>query len=280
MVPKKLAEEFAQNLLLWYEEFGRELPWRQTADPYKILVSEFMLQQTQVFRVLPKYEQFLAVFPTLSDLAEAPLSQVLELWSGLGYNRRAKFLQMAAKDIVKDHHGAIPHTENALLQIHGIGPYTANAILAFAFNKPVIVIDANVKNVFNRVFGLTEKEIPEAISRCLPKHHARDFYNALMDIGSTYYKSTSDYSNYPFKDFCKWYLGEEIPKIKKYKQATFIGSNRWYRGQILKGLTQNKTLLIDFFDVRDDSEKYFAALDQLESEGMVVRESGKVYLAK
>ena len=148
--------------------------------------------------------------------------------------------------------------------------------------RPEVVIDANVKNVFNKVFGLTLDEIPKAVALCVPKKHSRDFYNALMDIGSTYYKSNSDYNNYPFAPFCKFLNGETIPQIKKYKQSKFAGSNRWYRGQILKFLATNPHLpLSDFEEMeKPESEKYYAALQQLEKESMIVKEKTKIYLAK
>lgn len=271
------THNFTKRLLQWYSNHKRILPWRQTTDPYKIMVSEFMLQQTQVSRVIPKYLSFLESFPTIQHLAKANQSQVIQHWQGLGYNRRAKFLHSAAIEIVKTHNGIIPQSEKKLLELHGFGPYTANAVLAFAFNKPVIVIDANVKNVLNKVFGVSEKEIPELVKQLVPKENARDFYNALMDIGSAYYKSNSDYTHYPFKEFCKTFNGKEVVPLKKIKQKKFHGSNRWYRGQILKMICE-KPITIQSIDELHESAKYKSALTQLISENIVVKEKGKIYL--
>ena len=282
MDEKEIYSQFTKNLLQWYSQFGRVLPWRQTTNPYEIMVSEFMLQQTQVTRVIPKYKAFLKSFPTIEDLACTSLGEVLTHWSGLGYNRRAKFLHNAAKAIVERHKGVVPSNKDELLALPGFGDYTTGAVLAFAYNKPEVVIDANVKNVFNRVFGLTLAEIPTALAECVPEKRSRDSYNALMDIGSVYYKSTSDYTDYPFASVCKWLNGEEIPVIKKYKQSKFLGSNRWYRGQILKLLSTQPSLPIAHFEEMetDESEKYHAALGQLVSEKMIVREKAAIYLAK
>ncbi len=271
---------FTKKTLSWYKNYGRVLPWRQTTDSYKILVSEFMLQQTQVLRVIPKYEAFLEQFPTVTDLANASLSDVLSLWVGLGYNRRAKYLYNAAKDIVQKYNRNIPDSVDELQKIQGIGPYVAGAICAFAYNKPVIVIDANITRVYNRVFGLDKKEIPDKILQTLPQKKARDFYNALMDIGSQYYKSTSDYTTYPYKDFCCWFNGKQIPALKTYKQSQFTDSNRYYRGQILKQLVEHK--ILDFNQIQNDadSEKYLSAVSQLVDEGLIIHDSQKIYLKK
>jgi len=272
--------DFTKATLNWYDSFGRDLPWRRTKDPYPIMVSEFMLQQTQVSRVIPKFEAFMTTFPTIFDLAKAPLSQVIALWSGLGYNRRAKFVWQAAQDIVRDFDGVVPETETELLLLHGFGPYTANAVLAFAYNKPVVVIDANVKNVCNKVFGVTEKEIPQLVSQLVPKKRSRDFYNALMDIGSTYYKKNSDMGDYPYKDLCKWYAGENIPLLKKVKPKSFKDSNRFYRGQIMKKLVEKNVLSLSELEDEQNADMYKEALSQLVSEKLVITEKGSIYLPK
>lgn len=270
---------FTTNLLSWYSVHKRDLPWRKTTDPYKIMISEFMSQQTQISRVVPKYHAFLDTFPGITDLANGKLSDVIALWSGLGYNRRAKFLFESAKYVVFDLDGDFPKTPESLVELPGFGPYTAGAVCAFAFNYPSLVVDANVKNVFNRIFGLTEKEIPSAVKKCLPKDNARDFYNALMDLGSKYFSRGATFdSEYPFKKFCKTYNGKSVPSLKKVKQKTFVGSNRFYRGQIMKMLVDTKELLIADLQSFDESEKYLIAKNQLLSEGLILEDSKRIYL--
>ena len=277
---------FAADTLTWYSLNGRKLPWRETTNSYYILLSEFMLQQTQVSRVITKYEEFVCRFPKIIDLANAPLANVIQLWVGLGYNRRAKFLQESAKAIVQKHNSQVPQTENELLALPGIGPYVANAILAFAFHKPVVVIDANIKNVMNKVFGLTIQEIPSALEFCMTHtiggEKTADFYNALMDIANEYYTKNANYATYPYKSYCKWLNGDSIPELKKYKQSKFLHSNRWYRGQILKELSLRDSIQMTRFSEleKDESEKYYAALLQLKSEQLVIEENGKIYLPK
>ena len=145
----KKEREFVARVWEYYKAHGRhDLPWRKTTDPYKILVSELMLQQTQVDRVLLKYKAFLKLFPTARRLAAAPLGDVLRAWQGLGYNRRAKFLHQAAQYVTNELKGRWPKDEAGLLALPGVGPYTARAVLAFAYNEPVVLIETNVRQVF------------------------------------------------------------------------------------------------------------------------------------
>lgn len=220
----KLA--FQQKILTWYEKNKRDLPWRKTTNPYHIMVSEIMLQQTQVDRVIPKYEAFLKAFPTIQNLAEAPTSQVLELWSGLGYNSRAVRLQEAAKVICKRYSGQVPKSRDALMDLPGIGPYTSNAILSFAHNLPFPCIDTNIRRII-----LHELKLPESTSQeklyvlaesLIPENRSRDWHNALMDYGSSI-------------------LTARKTGIKSLTtQSKFLYSRRWYRGQILKILVKEK----------------------------------------
>lgn len=266
---------FTKATLQWYKKYGRKLPWRQTTDAYKIMVSEFMLQQTQVSRVIPKYTAFLQKFPTIESLAHTSLDQVLTLWSGLGYNRRAKYLWLAAQKIVQNHKGIVPCDENVLLTFDGFGPYTANAIVAFAYNKPTIVIDANIKNIFHKVFGIVEKDISKELAKHVPPKHARDFYNALMDIGSLYYKKNSDYQTYPYKEFCAHYSGKNLPLVKKHRQKKFALSNRFFRGQILKKLISEKKI-----DVSELDADFRFAANQLLAEKLICQDKNTLYLPK
>ena len=144
--------EMRVALLDWFAVFGRDLPWRRTRDPYRIMVSEIMLQQTQVDRVIPKYHAFLEAFPTLEALAAAPTAEVIRAWSGLGYNRRAVNMQRAARAVLDEHGGQFPRDFAALLRLPGIGPYTAGAIACFAFEQDVAFIDTNIRRVVQRLF--------------------------------------------------------------------------------------------------------------------------------
>ena len=179
-------------LLAWYARVGRDLPWRRTRDPYAILVSEIMLQQTQVDRVIPKFFQFLGAFPTLASLAMAPLADVIRVWAGLGYNRRAVRLHAIAKAAVERLGGRLPDTADALRELEGLGAYTANAVACFAGEAQVGVVDTNVRRVLGRVFadeigldppaGPALQRFAEAI---LPQNRAYAWNQALMDLGAT-----------------------------------------------------------------------------------------------
>jgi A/G-specific adenine glycosylase len=181
-----------QALLSWYARVGRDLPWRRTRDPYVILVSEIMLQQTQVDRVIPKLRQFLDTFPTLAALAAAPVSEVIRVWAGLGYNRRAVRLHAIAKEAVERLGGALPTTPEELRELDGLGTYTANAVACFSAEAQVAVVDTNVRRVLGRVFadeiGL-EPQAGPALQRfadaILPPGRAYPWNQALMDLGAT-----------------------------------------------------------------------------------------------
>ena len=180
-----------QQLLQWYGHQGRALPWRQTRDPYAIWVSEVMLQQTQVTTVLPFYQRWLQVLPTLTDLAAAPRAQVLKLWEGLGYYRRAIHLHQAAQHLVQEQGGQIPDSLEALQQLPGIGRTTAGGILSAAFNQSTPILDGNVKRVLARLIALPQPpaqalpQLWELSEQLLDPDHPRDFNQALMDLGAT-----------------------------------------------------------------------------------------------
>jgi A/G-specific adenine glycosylase len=182
-------EKFAalrRRLLRWYDAHRRDLPWRRTADPYAIWISETMLQQTQVATVIPYYERFLAAFPTAGALARAPLAKILALWSGLGYYRRAENLKRAAQIIARRHHGAIPQDYDALRALPGIGDYTAGALMSIAFGKPYAAVDGNVRRVLQRLFSpRDEKELRALALALVPKTRAGDFNQSLIELGAT-----------------------------------------------------------------------------------------------
>lgn len=264
-------KDFQQFVLWWYSLHGRHnLPWRQNYDPYQVLVSELMLQQTQVERVIPKYEAFIKQFLTVELLANAPLSEVLIAWQGLGYNRRAKFLHQTSK-AVSEKGGVFPYTLDGLLKLPGIGPYTASAVAAFSYNQPVVVIETNIRTVFIHHFFPNQESVPDSellplINESIDIDNPRRWYSALMDYGST----------------LKRLLPNPTRKSKSYKkQSTFKGSVRQTRGEILRILStadqmQKNDLLKQLESRQENHQK---ALDQLISEGLVFQDSGKISLA-
>ncbi len=222
------AQRVSENIWKYWNEHGRhDLPWRKTTDPYKILVSEVMLQQTQVERVVPYHKNFLKQFPNVKTLAEAPLSEVLKLWQGLGYNRRAKMLHEAAKAVVREHGGKFPKSADELVRLPGIGPYTAGAVAAFAYNHDEIFIETNIRTVItHHVFPdkgqVSDAQVREVLEKMHPKGHAREWYSALMDYGAHLKRS-----------------GVRInARAKGYtKQSMFTGSAREARGAIVRCLS-------------------------------------------
>jgi A/G-specific adenine glycosylase len=190
--PPPDRRRFRQRLLTWYGRHGRDLPWRKTDDPYHILVSEIMLQQTQVDRVLPKYAEWLDKYPSMAVLAEAPEHDVTQTWYPLGYNIRPKRLQSIARESVAKYGGQLPSDEATLLSFKGIGAYTAGAIRSFAFRERAAILDTNVARVLFRVFVATGDPKSHAMKRHLwkisetvmPQRQVFDFNQALMDFGA------------------------------------------------------------------------------------------------
>ncbi|MFZ5863395.1 MAG: A/G-specific adenine glycosylase [Nitrospirota bacterium] len=187
------ARAFQRRLLAWYRRHGRDLPWRNTSDPYEILVSEIMLQQTQVERVIPKYHEFLGKYPTLEELAAAPVDDVTETWYPLGYNIRPVRLHGIAREAVARYGGAIPSSEDELLSMKGIGRYTAGAVRSFAFGQDAPILDTNVARVLSRVFlpkadpkrGADKTKLWHLSEALIPAGKGYDFNQALMDFGAT-----------------------------------------------------------------------------------------------
>jgi A/G-specific adenine glycosylase len=193
VVAAKLRRAFQQRLLSWYDRNKRDLPWRNTADPYNILVSEIMLQQTQVDRVIPKYLEFLTKYPTLEALANAPVEEVKDIWYPLGYNVRPLRLHSIAREAVEKYGGKIPADPETLQGLKGIGRYTAGAVLSFAFGQAAPILDTNVRRVLFRVFlgegdpkrYSLQKELWELSEALIPADKVYDFNQALMDFGAT-----------------------------------------------------------------------------------------------
>lgn len=238
------------GLLNWYAQNARDLPWRHTTDPYAILVSEVMLQQTQVDRVIPKYIAFLETFPTLHALAAAEPGSVIRLWAGLGYNSRAVRLHELAQQVVDKHGGKLPATEGELRDLPGIGPYTAAAVACFAFGQPSPVFDTNVYRVISRLaFGVTapsRREVEPIAAALLPADNASAWQQGLMDVGATICTTANPRCMLcPLREHCQSapYLqsggGRHLAEASvpyAPKQSAFAGSTRYYRGRIVAAL--------------------------------------------
>jgi len=235
------------GLLSWFREHARDLPWRQTRDPYAILVSEVMLQQTQVDRVLPYYTRFLERFPTVEDLAKAATSDVIRIWSGLGYNRRAVNLQRAARAIVDEHGGVFPDDPGDLKKLPGIGAYTAGAIAAFAHERDVAFLDTNMRRVVSRViFGsesTRESDAIEAANALVPAGHGWTWNQALIEFGALQCTARRPACIIcPLRDDCAAYptmqvaLQRKSTSTRQAKTEPFESTSRFYRGRIVEAL--------------------------------------------
>jgi A/G-specific adenine glycosylase len=259
-----------QNIIYaYYYEHGRKLPWRETNNPYHILISEIMLQQTQVERVTEKYVEFIMAFPDFHSLAQAPLQKILAVWHGLGYNRRALALKRIAGIVVTTYNGSLPSSPEVLKTLPGIGAYTASALAAFAFNRPTVFIETNIRTVFIHFFFQNKKEIKDSeilplVEKTLDTSHPRRWYYALMDYGVMLKKQ---------------YKNSNRRSAHYHKQTPFNGSNRQLRGMILKMLTREMSMsereLVQ--KLKTDPERVKNILIQLHNEGFI-RKSGNNYL--
>lgn len=228
MWSEEKIQRFRDTLLQWYDENKRDLPWRQTSDPYSIWVSEIMLQQTQVDTVIPYYERFLKTLPTVESLAYAPEEILLKLWEGLGYYSRVRNMKVAANQIMEEFNGVFPTDHKDVLTLKGIGPYTAGAVTSIAFNQPQPAVDGNVMRVLSRLFEIdldiskasTRKVFEEMIRQLIDPERPGDFNQALMDLGATVC-TPKNYSpeNSPVKEFNASYINEtwENYPVKKKK---------------------------------------------------------------
>lgn len=263
--------EFKEILAAKGRELYRDMPWRRDTSPYAILVSELMLQQTQVSRVVPKYDAFMMRFPDLQSLARAQLSDVLQLWQGLGYNRRAKYLHMAAQQVVTEHGSELPAERNALVRLPGIGLGTAGAIMAYAFNQPVVFIETNVRTVyFHHYFPFQEKvgdnELVPLIEATLSREYPREFYWSLMDYGS-WLKQNS--------------ISSRNSQSRHYKkQSVFKGSLRETRGQILKLLTTAELPRLELERQLVIDDRLAPALEGLLKDGLIAETDGVFHVTK
>jgi A/G-specific adenine glycosylase len=261
-------QKFQAMVLDQYAETGRVLPWRNTIDPYQILVSEIMLQQTQVDRVATKFPAFIETFPDFATLAGASLSDVLQHWQGMGYNRRAISLQKCAQRVIADYGGILPADVEILATFPGIGRATASSICAFAFNQPVIFIETNIRRVFIHFFFENHETVPDAeiqplAERALYWEDPRRWYNALMDLG-TALKKTVPNPNRRSRHYAK--------------QSAFEGSDRKIRGSILRLLLKEKRLTLKKITAgfSEEPARITRILTDLEHEGFITR-SGSVF---
>jgi A/G-specific adenine glycosylase len=226
-----------EALLSWAAERGRDLPWRGTRDPWAVLVSEAMLQQTQVARVVPRYRAFMKRFPTPAACAAAPVADVVRAWAGLGYNRRAVNLHGAAVVAVARHGGALPGDLDALLALPGVGPYTARAVLAFAFAADVGVLDVNGQRVLSRLIGRPVAQ-PDA-DALVPPSRGWAWNQAVLDVGATVCRPRPRCDGCPLSPHCAWLAGglaEPDPWRRGPRQSTFAGSDRQGRGRLVDAL--------------------------------------------
>ena len=292
-------DAFQATVWKFYEEHGRrDLPWRQPEaggvaaggsrqtsqtspaeyfDPYKILVSELMLQQTQVSRVIPKYLEFLERFPTVQALAAAPLGDVLVAWQGLGYNRRAKFLWQAAQMVANEMGGEFPRDQKELTRLPGVGINTAGAVMAYAYDEPVAYLETNIRTVYIHHFfhdhfekladggpAVPDKEIEALVAQTVPRQNAREWYWALMDYGT----------------HIKQQFGNKSRASKSYaKQSPFEGSRRKVRGAVIRYLSQQGGRAVTYDDLAttESDARLPEVLSSLVAEGMLRQDSDGRY---
>lgn len=245
----------AGAVLAWGLPRMRDLPWRGERDPWTILVAEVMLQQTQAERVIPKWRAFLASFPTPGECANASLGDVLRLWQGLGYPRRARNLRAAASLVVEQHDGRLPDDLEALLALPGIGPYTARAVLAFAYERDVAVVDTNIARILARTAGerLTPKRAQQRADAAVPVGDGWAWNQVIMDLGAALCRPTPSCTECPLASGCAWHRAghpDPDPAVGSAgvsgKQARFDGSDRQARGRVLAALGPGARPRLDF----------------------------------
>ncbi|SDX67821.1 A/G-specific DNA-adenine glycosylase [Halopenitus persicus] len=244
-------EDVRSALIEWYEADHREFPWRETEDPYAILVSEVMSQQTQLDRVRPAFEAFLEEWPTAAELAAADRSDVVGFWSthSLGYNNRAKYLHEAARQVHEEYDGEFPRTPQELQELMGVGPYTANAVASFAFNAGDAVVDTNVKRVLYRAFDVPDSDdaFERVASLLLPDGRSRVWNNAMMELGGVACGTTPrcDEAGCPWREWCSAYETGDFTAPDVPTQPSFEGSRRQFRGRIVRLLGEQEEMELD-----------------------------------
>ena len=267
LVPSEVRA-FRRKIYTYYRKHGRDLPWRKTRNPYHILVSEIMLQQTQVERVLEKYDQFIKAFPDFRSLAKAPLRKLITIWQGMGYNRRALALRSLAQTLMNEHHGKLPSDPENLIALPGIGRYTAGAVAAFAFNQPVLFIETNIRRVFIHTFlhdrkNIKDEDILPLVQQTIDVSDPRTWYNALMDYGAMLKRE---------------HANPNRRSAHYQRQSPFENSNRQIRGRILRALVKESPLTLSQIAKKSDTdpERVKQCLVELTNEGFV-RKQGKLF---
>lgn len=253
--------DFQSIIRTFYAQNRRDFPWRCTYDPYHIVISEIMLQQTQTDRVVPKFEKFIQTLPTIGDCARAEQREVITLWQGLGYNRRAKMLHEMAKKVIEEHAGKVPADPKILATLPGIGKATAGAICAYAFNMPVVFIETNVRAVFIHHFfegrhEVHDQEIVPHVAATVDHDNPREWYYALMDYGV---------------HLKKLHKNPARRSAHHARQSKFEGSERQIRGMILRLLTQHPALTREMLCGLIDREpqRVEKNLEELMREGLI-----------
>jgi A/G-specific adenine glycosylase len=281
-------DTFVVSLLKWGASDLRDLPWRHTRNPWHILVSEVMLQQTSVERVLPKFEAFIERFNTPHALADAALGDALVLWSGLGYPRRCRHLHRSAQVIVAEHGGEVPSDLESLLALPGIGQYTARAVQCFAHGAVVGVVDTNVSRVFSRLEGtsMSAKELQHFADRVVPIDAAWEWNQVLMDFGARHCTARSPQCDgCPVGNVCRWKGRGEDPAVNSAgaskPQAKFSGSDRQARGAAMRAVIKGSVLVADVIEAMQlshDPDRGERLLQDLIQEGLLVTANGRVSL--
>ncbi len=274
-MPKTLSpltiKKFQKTIYTFFKTNCRDFAWRNTTDPYKIVVSEIMLQQTQVERVKTKYQEFIKTFPNFKTLATASLKDVLTLWQGMGYNRRALYLHEIARKVTQDFGGRFPKDPLIIQNLKGIGPNTVGSICAFAFNIPTVFIETNIRSVFIHYFfprkkAITDNQLLPLIAQTLDQKNPREWYFALMDYGV--------------------YLKKHFPNPSKKSahhvtQSKFAGSDRQIRGALIKVLTQNAFISLAGLKTHfptTEPQRLQTIIEQLLKEKLVAQKGNKIFL--
>jgi A/G-specific adenine glycosylase len=306
--------DIREALISWFGDAARNLPWRRTRDPYHILVAEVMLQQTQVDRVVPKYQMFLNQFPTIEALAAAPTSEVIRAWSGLGYNRRAVNMQRTARAVLEQYGGEFPHDITELRALPGIGPYTAGALACFAYEQDVAFMDTNIRRVLRRVFvgpeernTTSEAKLLTIAQAAVPPSKGWIWNQAIMELGALICTAASPACwRCPLRTYCRDYTARRTndeqlfekaaatrvqPRqrhLAERRESSYAGSNRFYRGRIVETLRQQPhgtplalgelgRRIKEGFD--DDEQAWLLALlEGLARDGLVLLEGESVQL--
>jgi A/G-specific adenine glycosylase len=281
------------QIIRWYKRVGRALPWRETADPYAIAVSETMLQQTQVSRVYPKYLAWLKAFPTTKALAKASTQSILKYWSGLGYNSRALRLRAMAQEIERQ--GTWPKKKEELQKLPGFGPYTAGAVAIFALKTRDFAIDTNIRRVLSRIFfGIkkvpTEQQLEILAASLVPKQGNDAWHHAMMDLGATVCVSRKPKCEVcPVKELCQSYpaILQETPRVRRAGTVVrFIDTDRFWRGRIIAILIDypilSRSLLAKKLSEYGQivPERYSRILTDLMSDGLIRIHRGRVMFVR